>query len=182
METLTYKIKNIVCYTFIATLMLGAKVINAQEGLTPVNTDANQPKITVDANVTNTQEELAPDQNPNYRKSMDKYLATKDELVKTEGTTVQATYKAIDDMQIRQERRDMRRTYRQQRRLARINNGYYYYSPYSYGGYNSFGYGYNSYNSYPNYYGSHSYYGASCGLNAIASTALLGLGLYWWLR
>ncbi len=125
------------------------------------------------------QEELAPDQNPNYKNSMEKYVTNKDELLKTEGTTVQDTYKAIDDMQIRQERRDLRRAYRQERRLARINNCGYYYSPYLNNNYNSFGY--NSYNSYPSY-SSYSYYRPSCGLNTIASTALLGLGLYWWLR
>lgn len=147
MDTLTSNVKKIVCYTFIATLLLGTNVIKAQE-------------------------ELAPNQNPNYKVSQEKYRANKDESLKTEGTTVQATYKAIDDMQIRQDRRDLRRSYRQERRLARINNcGYY--SPYLYNNCNS--YGYDSYTPY-------SYYRPYYGLNTIASTALLGLGLYWWLR
>ncbi len=155
METLTYNLKKIVCAAFIGTLIFGSDVIKAQE-------------------------ELVPDQNPNYRKSMDKYMANKEDLVKTEGTTLQNTYKAIDDMQIKQERRAARRSYRQQRRLARANYGGYYYSyPYNYG-YNS--YGYNSYYPYSNYSSSYNYYNPYCGLNTIASTALLGLGLYWWLR
>lgn len=136
-------------------------------------------------------QELVPDQNPNYKKSMDKYMANKDELLKNQGKTIQDTYKAIDDMQIRQDRKDQRRAWRQERRIARINNrGSYYRGGYSspyYGGYNnpySYNNGYsNGYNSGYGY--SPSYYGSSApysGLTTIASAALLGLGLYWWLK
>lgn len=131
------------------------------------------------------QEKLLPDQNPNYKRSMEKYMSNHEELLKYQGTTIQATYKAIDDVQLKKERKDLRRTYRQERRLARINNrGYYYSSPF----YNNYGYGYNYYNnysispyrSYNNYYNPYSNYrpySASCGLNI--GLPLLGLGLYW---
>lgn len=134
------------------------------------------------------QEDLVPDQNPNYKRSMEKYMAQKDELLKNEGKTVQATYKAIDDMEIKQQRKDQRRLFRQERRLARINNRGRFYSPYYYGnGYSPYGYGYNNY-GYNNFgynygYSPASYYSPySIGLNTVntvASTALLGLGLYW---
>lgn len=137
------------------------------------------------------QETLLPDQNPNYKRSMEKYMQKKDELTKTEGETVQATYKAIDDMQIKQERKDLRRDQRHERKLARINsrrrgfNNNFGYSPYAYAPYNNgynynYGYGWNPYsNNYPysNYaplgYGNTGW-SPSCGLN----WALLGLGTY----
>lgn len=127
-------------------------------------------------------QDLFPDQNPNYMKSMEKYMVNKDDLIKNEGKTIQSTYKAIDDMQIRAERKALRRSYRQERRLARINNrGYYnpfYYYPYNNGiGYNFNPYVYNYGYNYPTYG-----YTPYCGLNTITNTALLGLGLYWWLK
>ncbi len=134
-------------------------------------------------NSIKAQEELVPDQNPNYKRSMEKYMTDKDELLKNQGKTIQATYKAIDDMQLKEEHKALRRTYRQERRLARINNrGYFYNSPYYSYNYNP--YGYNSgYNSGYNYgYSSYGYYRPYCGLNTVASAALLGLGLYWWLK
>lgn len=164
METLKLSIGRHICLTLFATLMVGNGVIQAQE-------------------------ELSPDQNPNYKKSLEKYMAKKEELTKNEGTTVQATYKAIDDMQIKQERKDLRRSNRQDRRLARINNnGYSYNSPYYYSNsnypYNY--YGYNNYNSYPGYspfnnYNNY-YYRPACGLNTIGNAALWGLGAYLLLR
>ena len=166
METLKYRLKRLICLALFSTIIVGNKVIKAQE-------------------------DLAPDQNPNYKKSLEKYMAKKDELTKNEGTTVQATYKAIDDMQIRQENKDLRKSNRQDRRLARINNrGYYYGSPYynnnsmyynnsgypyNYG-YNNYGYGggfgygvgfgYNNYNRYQNYNPYNNYYHSSYGVNS----------------
>lgn len=138
-------------------------------------------------NSVKAQEELAPDQNPNYKKSMEKYMTDKDELLKNQGKTIQATYKAIDDMQLKEERKVLRRTYRQERRLARINNRGYYYNPYySYNNPFAYNYGYNYGNNYGNNYGYNygytPYYRPYCGLNTVASAALLGLGLYWWLK
>ncbi len=171
MNTLTYIRK--MAYTLVATIMVSTTVAKAQE-------------------------DLAPDQNPNYRKSMEKYIANKDELLKNQGKTIQDTYKAIDDMQIRQDRKDQKKVYRQERRLARINNrryynrGSYYSTPYYGNGYNNGynSYGYNGYNNGYNNYGYNNYapsYGYSSpglgyGLNTVATAALLGLGLYWWLK
>ena len=145
--------------------------------------------LLISSTVTKAQEELAPDQNPNYRRSMEKYISEKDELLKNQGKTIQATYKAIDDMQLKQERKALRRSNRQERRLARINNRSYYYNnpyysfnanPYNYG-YN-YGYNYNYNYGFNNGYSPYHYSAPSCGLNTVASAAILGLGLYWWLR
>lgn len=83
---------------------------------------------------------LAPDQNPNYRISQEKYQAAQQALQTTMNTTVQQTYKAYDWYQARQERKQQRIQFRQQRALARIqNNGYFgngYFYPY--GRYNNY--------------------------------------------
>jgi hypothetical protein len=101
---------------------------------------------TISANAT--LDSLAPDQNPNYKRSLEKYMAIKDDYIKKEGTTIQNTYKAIDDMEAKKERRALRKERRHERRMARINNRRYYnncYSPYYYG-YNSFNnYGWDGY-------------------------------------
>lgn len=158
METNKFKSNRRFCLTLFATILVGSTVIKAQV-------------------------ELAPDQNPNYQKSLEKYVAKKDELTKNEGTTVQATYKAIDDMQIKQEQRDLRRSNRQDRRLARIGNRGSYYRSSNNNNYSNYPYyGYNNYNSYPNYYPNNNYYNnyysPRYGLNAIGNAALLGLGVY----
>ncbi len=173
METFKSRFRRLISLALLTTLIVGSKVITAQE-------------------------DLAPDQNPNYKKSQEKYMAKKDSLTKNEGTTVQATYKAIDDTQIKQEQKDLRRSNRQDRRLARINNRRYYYRspyynnnsmyynnsryPYNNSGYNN-NYGYNSYNPYQNYspYNNYNnYYQPSYGygLNAVGNLALFGLGAY----
>lgn len=95
---------------------------------------------------------LVEDQNPDYMISQVKYLGMADSLNALHGTTPQETYKAIDWMAERQERRDARRAFRRELRLARAQNGWYY-NDYSY--YNSPG----SY--YPGYSGNYrSYYPA----------------------
>ncbi|MBN8703284.1 MAG: hypothetical protein J0M08_09470 [Bacteroidetes bacterium] len=136
-------------------------------------------------NTTSAQDELVPDQNPNYRKSMDKYMTVKDDLTKSESTTIQATYKAIDDMEIRKERRMQRKEWRQDRRMARINNrglfwgnGYYNnsfgYNPYNYNYYSPFS-PYDNFNmGYTPYF--------RRGLNTATTLGLLGLGTYLLLR
>lgn len=164
METHTFTIGRRVCLTLLAIIFVGSTVIKAQV-------------------------ELAPDQNPNYQKSQEKYMAKKEELTKNEGTTVQATYKAIDDMQLKQERKDLRKSNRQDRRMARINNNRYSYnSPYYFSNsnypYNY--YGYNNYNAYPGYSPFNNYnnfyYRPACGLNTLGNAALFGLGAYLLLR
>ena len=75
-------------------------------------------------------QELAPDQNPNYKKSMEKYHASHDNLQSTMNTTVQSTYKAYDWTTNKAERRAKNREYRRESYgYNNYNNGYY--SPYN---------------------------------------------------
>jgi hypothetical protein len=102
---------------------------------------------------------LVEDQNPDYMISQVKYLGMADSLNALHGTTPQETYKAIDWMAERQERRDARRAFRRELRLARAQNGWYY-NDYSYYNYHpSYYSGYNRYNSsyYPAYNGNYNY-------------------------
>ena len=62
-------------------------------------------------------QELAPDQNPNYKVSMDKYAATQVNLQSTNNTTIQSTYKAYDWSTAKSERKAERRSFRRERRL-----------------------------------------------------------------
>jgi hypothetical protein len=102
---------------------------------------------------------LAPDQNPDYMVSQAKYMGMADSINTWHGTTPQETYKAIDWMAARQERRDERRAFRRQIRMERARYGWYYndygynYYPntYSYYPVYSRNYGYN-YHPYNNYY------------------------------
>lgn len=78
---------------------------------------------------------LAPDQNPRYKESQQRYMNTADSLTTTLSTTVQQTYKAYDWYEARMERRQQRREWRHQENLY---NGYYnnyygqsYYNPYT---------------------------------------------------
>ena len=92
-------------------------------------------------------QELAPDQNPNYKVSMDKYIATYTTLQATNNTTLQNTYKAYDWSTARTERRTERHNNRREMRLLnRYNN----YNNYDYNGYNDSHY-YNNYNNYRPY-------------------------------
>lgn len=75
------------------------------------------------------QQQLAPDQNPNYLVSQQKYMQLKDSLMYTMNTTVQDTYKAYDWYEAKQERKQNRINTRQQIRINRsmrpiINNGW----------------------------------------------------------
>ncbi len=70
-------------------------------------------------------QELAPDQNPNYKQSMDKYAATQVSLLSNMNTTVQNTYKAYDWSTAKAERQAERRNFRRERVLFRnMNNGW----------------------------------------------------------
>ncbi len=62
-------------------------------------------------------QELAPDQNPNYKVSMDKYAGTQVSLQTTNNTTIQDTYKAYDFREAKAERQAERRNFRRERRL-----------------------------------------------------------------
>lgn len=143
---------------------------------------------------------LLEDQNPNFQKSRDKYMKQAEELTKNEGQTIQQTYKAIDDVQAKKERKELALERRHERRMARIQSRgigrsrYYNDWGYGYGNYNSYG-NYGNYNSYGNY-GYNPYYGYNRqpwghpgfssniygNVNSTINTALLGLTLWSILR
>lgn len=83
---------------------------------------------------------LLKDQNPRYQESRAKYIELADSLNRGQGTTIQSTYKAYDWYEAREERRKLRRDRNYQ---LRLNNGYYYGSPYFYPsiGYGNYGFG-----------------------------------------
>lgn len=95
--------------------------------------------------MANAQTELAPDQNPNYAVSRDKYMQMADSLNQWHSTTLQNTYQAIDFMADKERARNERREFRQQLRLERArwnnynyrNDGYFN-SPYDYRNNNSY--------------------------------------------
>lgn len=74
------------------------------------------------------QSNLAPDQNPDFASSRDKYMKIADSVNQWHGTTIQQTYKAFDWYEHKQELRNDRLQFRRQLRLQR---NYYYYRPYS---------------------------------------------------
>jgi hypothetical protein len=103
---------------------------------------------------------LAPDQNPRYHESANKYRLIADSLTRTQGTTVQNTYKAYDWYTAREERR-------QQNRQWRNMYGGYNYSPgwSLYGGYSSY---YPFYSSFGNYgYGYGNRWGGRWGMGIV---------------
>jgi hypothetical protein len=116
---------------------------------------------------------LLPDQNPRYQESMQAYLLKEDSLTMNEGSTVQQTYKAYQYFVAKQERRDQRRQWRQDRRMARSSA---YWSDYTY---NDYAIGYNT--PYPYSYGYRPLYN-SCNAgfqwNDIAAVTSLALGAY----
>jgi len=87
---------------------------------------------------------LAPDQNPRYHESANKYMLVADSLNRLQSTTVQNTYKAYDWYTAREERRQQNRQWRN------MYGGYYNYSPgwSLYSGYSSY---YPFYSSFGNY-------------------------------
>ena len=112
------------------------------------------------------------EQNPNYQSSLDIYTKKLQSSDNTMSTTVQDTYKAVDEWQDKKDRKiendRLARSYRQERRMARINTPSYYSNPYRYtpnvyGNYSnsnySLGYGYGQGYGYGNGYGNGSMYG-----------------------
>ncbi len=87
---------------------------------------------------------LAPDQNPNFAVSRDKYMQLADSVNRWHGTTFQETYSAPDWVERRELRRKENRQFRRDLRLERQRRGYqpYHYQPY---GYSPYGYGYPNY-------------------------------------
>ena len=94
-------------------------------------------------------QEIAPDQNPNYKMSMEKYKAMQNDLQTTMNTTVQSTYKAYDWTTAKAERKMERRNERREDRLFNNYNRQYY-DPYNYNGRNNYGrpYQYRNYNGW----------------------------------
>jgi hypothetical protein len=105
--------------------------------------------IIITAGFAATAQELAPDQNPNYKVSMDKYTAiqTSETSPTAMNTTVQQTYKAYDWRTAKDEKKAERRAERRENRLFN-NYNQNYYQPYNYDGRNNYGrpYRYNNYN------------------------------------
>lgn len=98
--------------------------------------------------IATAQNDLAPDQNPNYAVSRAKYMQIADSVNKWHSTTQQDIYKAIDWLADRKEARADRREFRRQLRMERsrwdydhYNTGYY---PAYYRNYNN-RYRYNNY-------------------------------------
>lgn len=85
---------------------------------------------------TAQQAALAPDQNPRYHESANRYMLVADSINRLQGTTVQNTYKAYDWYTAREERRQQNRQWRN------TYGGYYDYSPgwSLYSGYSSYPY------------------------------------------
>jgi len=106
------------------------------------------------------QSTLAPDQNPNYTISRDKYMKLADSVNEWHSTTLQDTYKAIDWLEDRKEARTDRREFRRQLRLERAK--WYGYNDYPS---NSYYYPRNHYNYYGNHYRRHRSYDYWWGLN-----------------
>lgn len=138
---------------------------------------------------------LLPDQNPNFRKSRAKYTEMAATLTQNEGQTVQQTYKAIDDVQAKKERKELRIARRHERRMARIqspgywgfnsgwglNNNWGYYGGYNNHGYNTYwpGWGFRQNCGYSPFYSPFYPAGPRCNpAGSALNTALLGLSLW----
>jgi hypothetical protein len=78
------------------------------------------------------QTELAPDQNPNYAVSRNKYMQLADSVTRWHSTTSQDTYKAIDWLADRKEARMDRRDYRRKLRMENVRWDNDYYDNYNY--------------------------------------------------
>lgn len=130
---------------------------------------------------TMAQTGLAPDQNPNYMISQNKYMGIADSINTWHSTTIQDTYKAIDFLADRREAREQRRAFRQQLRLERIRYGGYGY----YNDFNNFNAPY-YYNNFPYYNGIRSYRRGWNGnffyRNSLPLAVTLGSAAWWWCR
>ena len=93
-------------------------------------------------------QELAPDQNPNYKQSLEKYKAAHDNLQTTMNTTVQSTYKAYDFQTAKASKKAERMNLRRNNRMFN-NYSNQYYDPYGYNR-NNYGrpYQYRNYNGW----------------------------------
>jgi hypothetical protein len=81
--------------------------------------------IVIAAGFAANAQEFAPDQNPNYKVSLEKYTTNMVTLQTTNNTTVQDTYKAYDWSTAKAERKAERRNFRRERALFNTyNNGW----------------------------------------------------------
>lgn len=87
---------------------------------------------------SSAQQNLVPDQNPDYAVSRDKYMLISDSINQWHSTTIHQTYKAYDWYEAKMERKNERLEFRRQLRLERARNNYY--RPHHYNRY------YNNYN------------------------------------
>lgn len=118
-------------------------------------------------------QELAPDQNPNYQISQDKYMQKSDELTAAHSTTIQDTYQAYDWREAKEAKKQMRRDRNYELRKLRIqsrfpvccNQGY---RRCGNQGWNQPGYGYSNFNSGYNPYLASPYW----------NSMYLGAGMY----
>lgn len=94
-------------------------------------------------------QELAPDQNPNYKVSMEKYQASQTNMQTAMNTTLQETYKAYDWRNAKAERKAERKADRRENRLLN-NYNQRYYDPYNNNGRSNYGrpYQYRHYNGW----------------------------------
>ena len=87
---------------------------------------------------------LAPDQNPDFAVSRNKYMKIADSLSAWHSTTLQENYKAIDWLEDRRQARADRREFRRQLRMERARGRFDYYDDYDYyypyRGYRRYGY------------------------------------------
>lgn len=79
------------------------------------------------SDIANAQSSLAPDQNPSFAVSREKYMNMADSLTRFESATVHTTYKAYDWYEAKQERKSERIQFRRQLRLERARNDYFFY-------------------------------------------------------
>ena len=66
--------------------------------------------------------QAVPNQNPNYKKSEEKYTKGQEKTLQAMTTTEQKTYKAYDWSEAKQEKKKDRIDFRRKKQLARINN------------------------------------------------------------
>lgn len=79
------------------------------------------------ADVADAQSSLAPDQNPSFAVSRDRYMGIADSLTKFQSSTVHTTYKAYDWYEARSERKSEQRQFQRELQLERARNNYRYY-------------------------------------------------------
>lgn len=89
------------------------------------------------------QQDLAPDQNPNYAVAMVKYTGNTEQLQSTNNTTVQNTYKAFDWYENKKEKKQERLEFNRKIRLLQAERSYY-----NRNNYNGYGYDRNYNNGY----------------------------------